>query len=29
MEQPTFADLEYQNKKRKTRQSFFWNGWTA
>ena len=23
MDQPTFADLEYQNKKRKTRQELF------
>ena len=28
MDQPTFADLEYQGKKRKTRRELFpWSGW--
>ena len=27
MEQPTFADLEYEGKKRKTRREIFLSGW--
>ena len=27
MEQPTFADVEYESKKRRTRRRYFWNGW--
>ena len=27
MEQPTFADVEYESKKRRTRREVFWNGW--
>ena len=29
MYQPTFADLEYQGKKRKTRRELSWSGWMA
>ena len=29
MDQPTFADLEYQGKKRRTPRSCSWSGWTA
>ena len=29
MDQPTFAELEFQGKKRKTRRELFWNGWTG
>ena len=29
MDQPTFAQLEYQGKKRKTRASCSWSAWTA
>ncbi len=29
MDQPTFADLEYQGKKRQTAANCFWNAWMA
>ena len=29
MDQPTFAELEFQGKKRKTRRELFLEGWTA
>ena len=28
MDQPTFADMEYQGKKRKTRRVCSWSVWT-
>ena len=27
MEQVTFADVEYEGKKRRTRRELFWSGW--
>ena len=29
MEQPTFADLEYAQKKRKTRRESSWRAWRS